>query len=85
VLEEDVPMITMKHFEMAMRESRRSVSDAKLSEYDAFSREMSISKTKASATTGQSLATFAVPGSGGAPGAAAPGAAAGGADEDLYG
>ena len=79
---DQVPEITMEHFERAMRESRRSVSDAKLAEYEAFSREQNISKTKASATTGQSLVSFSFPGS--ASGAAAPGAAAG-QDEDLYG
>jgi len=79
---DQVPEITMEHFERAMRESRRSVSDAKLAEYEAFSREQNIAKTKASATTGQSLVSFSFPGS--ASGAAAPGAAAG-QDEDLYG
>ena len=49
---------------------------------EAFSREQNIAKTKASATTGQSLVSFSFPGS--ASGAAAPGAAAG-QDEDLYG
>ena len=57
-----VPMITMKHFEAAMRESRRSVNDAKLAEYDNFNREQNMQKQKLSATTGQSLAGFTFPG-----------------------
>ena len=77
-----MPMITMKHFEAAMRESRRSVNDAKLAEYDNFNREQNMQKQKLSATTGQSLAGFTFPGQegrggGGAAAPAAAGAAAG--------
>ena len=73
-------MITMKHFEQAMRESRRSVNDAKLAEYDNFNREQNMQKNKLSATTGQSLAGFTFPGQEGGGAAAAAAAAPAGDD-----
>ena len=35
-----MPYVTRKHFEMAVRESRRSVSDADLLKYESFSQKM---------------------------------------------
>jgi hypothetical protein len=78
------PMITKAHFEAAMRESRRSVSDAKLAEYETFAREMNVQKTKANASTGVSVGDFAFPGGGGATTAAPIGGMATESD-DLYG
>uniref|UniRef100_A0A7S2RIJ4 Cell division cycle protein 48 n=1 Tax=Mucochytrium quahogii TaxID=96639 RepID=A0A7S2RIJ4_9STRA len=55
-VEEDdlVPEIGRQHFEMAMREARRSVSDADLAKYSAFAQSMSQQRAQINASTGNS-------------------------------
>jgi len=84
VEEEDlVPEIMPKHFEEAVRNARRSVSDRDLAQYSAFSQTLQQSRSQLTAAGG-SLSTFQFPA--GAP--AAHGAAAGAIqeedEEDLY-
>ena len=84
VEEEDlVPEIMPKHFEEAVRNARRSVSDRDLAQYSAFSQTLQQSRSQLTAAGG-SLSTFQFPV--GAP--AAHGAAAGAIqeedEEDLY-
>lgn len=55
--EDPVPYIMRKHFEVAMRESRRSVSDADLLKYESFSQKMKQSR----GNTGSGVASFAFP------------------------
>lgn len=52
--EDPVPYITRKHFEYAMRESRRSVSDADLLKYESFSQKMKQQR----GSTGTGVANF---------------------------
>ena len=85
VEEEDlVPEIMPRHFENAVRDARRSVSDNDLAQYSRFAQNLQQSRSQLS-TGGGSLGTFSFPqaqnnaGTGGAP--------AGAADEeedDLY-
>jgi transitional endoplasmic reticulum ATPase len=87
--EEDdlMPEILPRHFEVAVRQARRSVSDRDLAQYASFAQTLQQSRAAVSGATGGSLATFAFPesGSGGGGGAAAGGAAAEEEDEeDLY-
>ncbi len=83
-----VPEITARHFELAMRDARRSVSDADLARYGSFSTSLQQSRAAISTATGQSIAGFQFPrreGAGGAPSGAGAGAGAPAADaEDLY-
>lgn len=81
--EDLMPEILSKHFEHAVRQARRSVSDRDLAQYASFAQTLSQSRAAVSGASGGSLATFAFPDSSGA--------AAGGADaaddddeEDLY-
>jgi transitional endoplasmic reticulum ATPase len=81
--EDTMPEILPKHFETAVRQARRSVSDRDLAQYASFAQTLQQSRASVSGASGGSLATFAFPESGG-------GAAAGGAadddedEEDLY-
>jgi len=71
-----VPEITATHFEMAMRDARRSVSDADLAKYSQFA----VTMNQARGHMGSNTANFsfgAPAAAGGAPGAAAP------VEEDL--
>ena len=55
--EDPVPYVTKKHFEMAIRESRRSVSDADLLKYESFSQKMKQQR----GNMGTGVANFAFP------------------------
>ena len=61
--EEDdtMPEILSKHFESAVRQARRSVSDRDLAQYASFSQTLQQSRAAVSGTTGGSLATFSFP------------------------
>lgn len=72
--EDPVPYVTKKHFEYAIRESRRSVSDADLLKYESFSQKMKQQR----GNMGSGVANFAFPNGGNAPVAQA-------ADEDMDG
>ena len=84
VEEEDlVPEIMPRHFENAVRDARRSVSDNDLAQYSRFAQNLQQSRSQLS-TGGGSLGTFSFPQ---AQNAGATGAPAGQADEeedDLY-
>merc|ERR1712086_629978 len=82
-----MPEILPRHFEVAVRGARRSVSDRDLAQYASFAQTLQQSRAAVSGSTGGSLATFSFPEQGAA--AAADGAAAAAADdeddeEDLY-
>ena len=82
-----VPMITVRHFELAMRDARRSVSEQDLSRYASFATTLQQSRAAISSSTGQSIAGFQFPRRDGAvagAGAAAPGAAPEADDDELY-
>mmetsp|Transcript_1511 Transcript_1511/g.2494 ORF Transcript_1511/g.2494 Transcript_1511/m.2494 type:complete len:811 (+) Transcript_1511:104-2536(+) len=86
--EEDlVPEIMPKHFEEAVRNARRSVSDRDLAQYSSFAQNLQQSRSQLT-SGGGSLSTFQFPqqqqsaGAGG--GAAAGGAMADDDEEDLY-
>lgn len=80
--EDPVPFITRGHFEDAMKSSRRSVTDADIRKYEAFSAKMKSSRgfgddfKFAGAATGDGAAPGGAPGGGGF--------AADDGDEDLY-
>ena len=80
VEEEDlVPEIMPRHFEDAVRNARRSVSDRDLAQYSAFSQ--TLQQSRANITSGGgSLAGFSFP----APAAAGASSAADDEEEDLY-
>jgi len=83
--EEDdtMPEILPVHFESAVRQARRSVSDRDLAQYASFAQTLQQSRAAVSGASGGSLATFAFPDQGGAQ----QGAAADDDDddeEDLY-
>jgi transitional endoplasmic reticulum ATPase len=82
-----VPEITAKHFESAMRDARRSVSDADLAKYASFA--STLQQQRGSMIGGQGVQNFRFPkkegaGAGGAPAAGGAGPAATADDEDLY-
>jgi transitional endoplasmic reticulum ATPase len=85
--EDMMPEILSKHFESAVRQARRSVSDRDLAQYASFAQTLQQSRAAVSGSTGGSLATFSFPESSGAAGGGGAGAAAGEDDddeEDLY-
>ena len=60
--EEDLmPEILSKHFEHAVRNARRSVSDRDLAQYASFAQTLSQSRAAVTGSSGGSLATFAFP------------------------
>jgi transitional endoplasmic reticulum ATPase len=60
--EEDLmPEILSKHFEHAVRNARRSVSDRDLAQYASFAQTLSQSRAAVTGASGGSLATFAFP------------------------
>lgn len=81
--EDTMPEILPRHFEEAVRQARRSVSDRDLAQYASFAQTLQQSRAAVSGSTGGSLATFAFPGQDGNAGA---GGAADDDDdeEDLY-
>jgi transitional endoplasmic reticulum ATPase len=84
--EDTMPEILPKHFEAAVRQARRSVSDRDLAQYASFAQTLQQSRAAVTGATGGSLATFAFPeASGGGGGDAAAGGAGDDDDEeDLY-
>ena len=77
-----MPEILPRHFEVAVRQARRSVSDRDLAQYASFASTLQQSRAAVTGATGGSLATFAFPGAQGGSGAAA--AADDDDEEDLY-
>lgn len=61
--EEPLPYVNKKHFEIAIRESRRSVSDADLLKYESFSQKMKQQR----GNMGTGVANFSFPTDGAAP------------------
>ena len=83
VEEEDlVPEIMPRHFENAVRDARRSVSDNDLAQYSRFAQNLQQSRSQLS-TGGGSLGTFSFP-QAAAGGSGAGAAAADEDEEDLY-
>merc|ERR1711937_870877 len=60
-LEDTMPEILPRHFEHAVRNARRSVSDRDLAQYASFAQTLQQSRAAVSGATGGSLATFAFP------------------------
>merc|ERR1712183_852649 len=56
-----MPEILPRHFESAVRQARRSVSDRDLAQYASFAQTLQQSRAAVSGATGGSLATFAFP------------------------
>ena len=86
-LEDTMPEILPKHFESAVRQARRSVSDRDLAQYASFAQTLQQSRAAVSGATGGSLATFAFPEANAAAGGATGGTAAAAEEddeEDLY-
>merc|ERR1712007_386631 len=81
--EDMMPEILPKHFEAAVRNARRSVSDRDLAQYASFAQTLQQSRAAVTGASGGSLATFAFPESGGAAGAGGD-AAEDDDEEDLY-
>merc|ERR1712071_600033 len=70
--EDSMPEILPKHFEAAVRQARRSVSDRDLAQYASFAQTLQQSRAAVTGASGGSLSTFAFPAqSGGGAGAAA--------------
>merc|ERR1712127_686957 len=84
--EDTMPEILPKHFESAVRQARRSVSDRDLAQYASFAQTLQQSRAAVTGATGGSLATFAFPegAEGGAAGDAAAAADDDDDEEDLY-
>merc|ERR1712176_1202014 len=59
--EDTMPEILPKHFEAAVRQARRSVSDRDLAQYASFAQTLQQSRAAVTGSTGGSLATFAFP------------------------
>jgi transitional endoplasmic reticulum ATPase len=83
-----VPFITARHFELSMREARRSVSDSDLAKYSSFS--STLQQQRAAMVGGQGVAGFKFPkraaaAAAGAPAAGSAAAAPAQDEEDLYG
>merc|ERR1712137_1484536 len=59
--EDTMPEILPKHFESAVRQARRSVSDRDLAQYASFAQTLQQSRAAVTGAAGGSLATFAFP------------------------
>merc|ERR1712151_29322 len=79
-----MPEILPRHFEVAVRGARRSVSDRDLAQYASFAQTLQQSRAAVSGATGGSLATFAFPETAGGGGAAGAAADDDDDEEDLY-
>lgn len=79
-----MPEILAKHFEAAVRQARRSVSDRDLAQYASFAQTLQQSRASVSGASGGSLATFAFPDSSGTTGGTAAAANDDDDEEDLY-
>merc|ERR1712095_68742 len=83
--EDTMPEILPRHFEVAVRQARRSVSDRDLTQYASFAQTLQQSRAAVSGATGGSLATFAFPDQNRAGGTGVTGDAVEDDDEeDLY-
>merc|ERR1712153_44327 len=63
-LEDSMPEILPRHFEHAVRNARRSVSDRDLAQYASFAQTLSQSRAAVTGSAGGSLSTFAFPNQG---------------------
>jgi transitional endoplasmic reticulum ATPase len=82
--EDTMPEILPIHFETAVRQARRSVSDRDLAQYASFAQTLQQSRAAVSGATGGSLATFAFPEAAGATAGGTAAAEAEDDEEDLY-
>ncbi|CAN0446820.1 unnamed protein product [Ectocarpus sp. 12 AP-2014] len=85
--EDTVPEILPRHFEDAVRNARRSVSDRDLAQYSSFAQNLQQARSQITGPGGGSLAAFSFPdrnAAGGAVGGAGGAAAADDEEEDLY-
>jgi transitional endoplasmic reticulum ATPase len=83
--EDTMPEILPRHFENAVRNARRSVSDRDLAQYASFAQTLQQSRAAVTGASGGSLATFSFPAQAGGASAASGAAAAEEDDEeDLY-
>jgi transitional endoplasmic reticulum ATPase len=80
--EDTMPEILSRHFEVAVRNARRSVSDRDLAQYASFAQTLQQSRAAVTGSGGGSLATFAFPQQGNMAGDAA--ADEEEDEEDLY-
>jgi len=80
--EDTMPEILPSHFEAAVRQARRSVSDRDLAQYASFAQTLQQSRAAVTGAAGGSLATFAFPQQGNMAGGA--GADDDDDEEDLY-
>ena len=78
-----VPFITARHFEAAMRDARRSVSDTDLAQYMRFASQLGQQRA-AMGLDAFRMAAPGAPSAAAAPGAAAAPSAAAAPDDDLY-
>merc|ERR1712183_1067787 len=62
--EDEIPEILPRHFENAVRQARRSVTDRDLSLYASFAQTLQQARASVSGATGGSLASFSFPGQG---------------------
>ena len=60
-IEDTMPEILPRHFESAVRQARRSVSDRDLAQYASFAQTLSQSRAAITGSTGGSLSTFSFP------------------------
>eukprot|EP00904_Undaria_pinnatifida_P012547 jgi/Undpi1/8422/HiC_scaffold_25.g10890.m1 len=85
--EDTVPEILPRHFEDAVRNARRSVSDRDLAQYSSFAQNLQQARSQITGPGGGSLAAFSFPdrnAAGGGIGGAGAAAAAEDEEEDLY-
>lgn len=85
--EDTVPEILPRHFEDAVRNARRSVSDRDLSQYSSFAQNLQQARSQITGPGGGSLAAFSFPdrnAAGGVMGAGGAGAGEDDEEEDLY-
>jgi transitional endoplasmic reticulum ATPase len=83
-MEDLMPEILARHFEVAVRQARRSVSDRDLAQYASFAQTLQQSRAAVSGATGGSLATFSFPTQNGDSGNAGAVAEDDDDEEDLY-
>jgi len=81
---DSMPEILPRHFESAVRQARRSVSDRDLAQYASFAQTLQQSRAAVSGQSGGSLATFAFPDQGNMGGDVAAAADDDDDEEDLY-
>lgn len=82
--EDLMPEILPRHFEVAVRQARRSVSDRDLAQYASFAQTLQQSRAAVSGSTGGSLATFAFPDTGSSGAQVGAAEADNDEEEDLY-